>query len=64
MHNDVLAGKLVLHRDLKPDNIAFKRDGTLKLIDLGMGKVTAAPALLFLLWYNIYVCVYVYMYVW
>lgn len=39
LHNDAMPGKLVLHRDLKPDNIGFHRDGTLKLIDMGLGKV-------------------------
>lgn len=25
----------VVHRDLKPDNVGFKADGTLKLVSLG-----------------------------
>lgn len=39
MHNDAMPGKLVVHRDLKPDNIAFDEAGNLKLIDLGLGRV-------------------------
>lgn len=41
MHNDAMPGKLVLHRDLKPDNIGFDDAGNLKLIDLGMGRVVS-----------------------
>lgn len=39
LQNDAIPGKMVLHRDLKPDNIVFDLDGNLKLIDLGMGRV-------------------------
>lgn len=39
MHNDAIQGKMVLHRDLKPDNIGFDAQGNLKLIDLGLGRV-------------------------
>lgn len=41
MHNDAMPGKLVLHRDLKPDNVGFDDAGNLKLIDLGMGRVVS-----------------------
>lgn len=40
LHDVAVPGRIVCHRDLKPDNIAFSEDGTLKLIDFGLGKVT------------------------
>lgn len=46
MHNDAMPGKLVVHRDLKPDNIGFDANGNLKLIDLGLGRVREASAML------------------
>lgn len=39
MHHDAMPGKLVMHRDLKPDNVGFDSNGNLKLIDLGLGRV-------------------------
>ena len=35
-------GKLVLHRDLKPDNILVRADGEVKLLDFGIAKILAS----------------------
>jgi len=36
LHSRVHDGAVVIHRDLKPDNVGFTADGTLKLFDFGL----------------------------
>jgi len=38
-HGRAIPGCMVIHRDLKPDNIGFALDGTVKIIDFGLATI-------------------------
>ena len=38
-HGRAIPNAMVLHRDLKPDNIGFALDGTVKIIDFGLARI-------------------------
>ncbi|CAN0063883.1 unnamed protein product [Pylaiella littoralis] len=41
LHEEAIPGRMVVHRDVKPDNVGFSAEGDLKLLDLGLSKVVS-----------------------
>jgi len=39
MHGNAIPGCMLLHRDLKPDNIGFTLSGEVKIIDFGLARI-------------------------
>jgi serine/threonine protein kinase len=40
-----IPGAMVLHRDLRPDNIGLAEDGTVKLLDFGSARLVLLSAI-------------------
>eukprot|EP00903_Cladosiphon_okamuranus_P020815 g19118.t2 len=38
LHNDAIPGAMVLHRDIRPDNVGLARGGVVKIFDFGLSK--------------------------
>lgn len=41
LHEEAIPGRMVVHRDLKPDNIGFSESGDVKLLDLGLSRLVS-----------------------